>query len=58
LESFPKTILIILYVSVHVFHRFWQNLMHTHSIFSVIVTATSQTFPFFIWGGMRMRKES
>ena len=49
LESFPKAILIISYVSVHVFHRFWQNLMHTHSIFSVILTATSQTFPFFIW---------
>jgi hypothetical protein len=57
MESSPKAIPIISYVSEQVFPTFWQKLMHTPSLFSVIPNATTtQTLSFFIWDRMRLRE--
>jgi hypothetical protein len=38
------------------FLHFDKNLMHTRSVFSAILSAATQTLPFFIYSGMRIRK--
>jgi hypothetical protein len=59
MESSPKAILITYYVAVQVFPSFWQNAVHTRSVFLVILNATTiQKVPSFNWNCMRLREEA